>query len=180
MVRWIDTKVVRDMETMKIVSRKGYFHSGPVESCDPITIGIISLIAGLGSTGVELGLQQSNKPSTPAPVTTPTTPPPPTAAQNLATMNAEKAALNPQALNIEAATSGLANPDYVSQISQLLAGTANQSGSSGAASDVVKQLFGLGGGSSTPNFTPAGTGGGGGSNAPINLSDFANEFMLKG
>lgn len=145
----------------------------------------IAAATSIGATGVGLGLELSNQPGG-APKAAPPTP-----AVINAEQNQEKAAISQQAPNILAQTSGLANPDYIAQISQLLANTGGQTGSAGAAGQVVKQLFGLSGGSTSPatsggatgNFTPASsspTPNPAGANSPVNLSDFLNRFIYEG
>jgi hypothetical protein len=140
----------------------------------------IAAIGGLAGTGVGLGLELSNQPGTPKPTPTP----PPTPAAITDTQNQEKALISQNAPNVLSQTSGLANPDYVAQISQLLAGTGGQTGSTGAARQIVQQLFGLpglpGAGSGT-QFTPAGATSGATGPAPAatdtKLSDFVNSFV---
>jgi hypothetical protein len=142
---------------------------------------VIAAIAGIGAAGTGIGLELSNQPGAPKPT------PPPTPAVIGADQNQIKAAVSQQDPNILSATSGLANPDYVAQISQLLAGTGGQTGSTGAARQAVNQVFGLnpstitggGGAPSSPQFTPAGTGTTPASdpNAPTNLSEFLQRFL---
>jgi hypothetical protein len=185
----VNTKVVMDIETGAVLERKSYEYSGAVERCDPATLTLIATIASLAGTGTSLGLSLANQPGGP-PKPQPT-PPGVTALQNTERQNAEKAAIGGQVPNILASTSGLANPEYVAQIAQLLSGTAGQSGSSGAAQDAIKKAFGIttggtaGGtpgvqGTSTSNFKPAGvdTNPNPGS-APVNLSDFVTSFLYK-
>jgi hypothetical protein len=143
----------------------------------------IAAIAGLAGTGVGLGLELSNSGggSTPAPT-------PPTPAMINQNQQAIRASIGQQAPNVISSTSGLANPDYVAQIAQLLAGTGGQTGSTGAARQVAAQLFGLNSDSVNPSgapaqsFTPAGTGQNPGpeTNSPVQLTDFINRFMLGG
>src|ERR1700690_1041705 len=134
----------------------------------PPLLALVPLLVGGGQPSAP-------KPSTPTPAQT--------AAQALEVQNSEKAAIGQQAPNIISSTSGLANPDYVAQISQLLSGTANSPGASGAAKSVIQQLFGLsGGGGGTGGgggFTPAGPASTSNSAAPTNenLTDFANQFF---
>lgn len=148
----------------------------------PLTIPLIAAIASLAATGTGLGLELANQPGSPKPT------PPPTPAVINAQQNQEKAAISQQAPNILAETSGLANPDYVAQLAQLLAGTGGQTGSEGAANKVASQLFGISPGNvvspgspATPSsFTPAGTGNTpnpAGANSPVNLSDFLQRFI---
>jgi len=185
----ISTKVVIDIETGAVLARESYDYSGPVDRCDPATLTLIATIASLAGTGTSLGLSLANQPS--APKAAPATPGV-TALQNAATVNAEKAAIGQQTPNVIGATSGLANPEYVAQISQLLAGTAGQPGSRGAASDAVAKAFGLPPGviggatppgrqaSSTTNFKPAGVDANPNPGAaPTNLSDFLTTFLYK-
>lgn len=176
---WIATKRVIDMETMETVSCEGYWHDGPIAvRADPATI--IALV-GLAVSGATSGYQIANQPSAPKPA--PTATPAVTALQNTATQNAERAAVSQQLPNVLEQNSGLAGADYDSQIAQLLAGIRGQAGSSGAASNAISQVFGLPSPGATGNFTPAGSGGSGGSVAPgtpINLSDFVSQFMVKG
>jgi hypothetical protein len=158
----------------------------------PPLLAILPAIAAIGSlagTGVGLGLELSNQPGKPKPPTIT----PPTAAQLASTQNQEKSLISQNAPNVLEQTSGLANPDYVAQISQLLAGTGGQTGSTGAARDVVSRLFGLptGPGASpgavappaTPgatNFTPAGTASAANpasAQTPVALSDFVDRFI---
>ncbi len=147
---------------------------------------LIAAIGGLAGTGVGLGLELSNRPGSPSP--TAATNAGVTAEQNNSAQQAEKAAISQQAPNVNAATSGLANPEYVEQIAQLLAGTAGQPGSTGAAKSAIAQAFGLPGGAvgpapgvqgtSTSNFTPAGTtGNANAGSAPVNLSEFDTRFF---
>jgi hypothetical protein len=135
------------------------------------TLAIIASIASLAGTGITVGETLANQPGSPKPP--PTTPAAETPAQQTATQNQQKALINQQLPNILSETSGLANPDYVKQIAQLLSGTAGQSGSSGAASSAVERAFGL-----PANFTPAGSpGSGANSAAPVSLSDFVNNYL---
>jgi hypothetical protein len=148
---------------------------------------LIAAIGGLAGTGVGLGLELSNKPG--APKTVPETP-----AQIGTNQNQIKAAVSQEDPNILAQTSGLANPDYVAQISQLLAGTGGQTGSTGAARDAAAQAFGLpsisGGGGTGPvrppatpgsqQFVPAGQSPSADSQTPVQLSDFVNRFIFGG
>jgi hypothetical protein len=147
---------------------------------------LIAAIGGLAGTGVGLGLELSNRPGTPKATTADAGA---TAATNNANLQAEKAAISQQTPNVNAATSGLANPDYVASISQLLAGTAGNPGSTGAAQQAIAQAFGLPGGSgtggttpgqatSTSNFTPAGANPNpAAQNQPTNLSEFVQRFL---
>lgn len=66
-MRWINTKVVIDMESGETLEKNGYWHDGPVALCDMSSIGpLMGLITGgIGATGniingVETG-QQVNK-----------------------------------------------------------------------------------------------------------------------
>jgi hypothetical protein len=148
---------------------------------------LIAAIGGLAGTGVGLGLELSNRPGTPKATTADAGA---TAATNNANLQAEKAAISQQTPNVNAATSGLANPDYVASIAQLLAGTAGNPGSSGAAQQAIAQAFGLpspgsgttgttpGQATSTSNFTPAGSNPSpAAQNGPVNLSDFVTRFL---
>jgi hypothetical protein len=147
-------------------------------------IELISAIAGIGSTAYSL----ANRPSAPK---APTSPPAGVSAlERERQMGAEKAAIGQQTPNVVAATSGLANPEYIAQISQLLSGTAGQPGSRGAADAVIRQVFGLGapslgGGGGVPagtqgtNFTPASASS---ANLPpagdaTGISDFVRSFV---
>jgi hypothetical protein len=135
---------------------------------------------------IGLGVDLSNQQGTPKTTTTPTTTP----ATITATQNVEKASIGQQAPNVLAQTSGLVNPEYVTQISQLLAGTGGTTGSTGAARQVVSQLFGLPGvpgaggataGTGAGTFTPAVTGttpNPASSGADTRLTDFVNQFMF--
>jgi len=145
---------------------------------------IIAAVAGLAGTGVGLGLELSNSGGGSS------KPVPPTPAVINQNQQAIKASIGQEAPNIISSTSGLANPDYVAQIAQLLAGTGGETGSTGAARQVAAQLFGLNadsvnpsGAASTPSFTPAGTGqnpNSAESNSPVQLTDFINRFMFGG
>lgn len=166
------------METGEELYRDSYEYNGRWELLCPATIALVATLVGtsvgLGTTGYELS---KGTPSTPKPQ-------PPSAAQINTLQNQEKAAISQQAPNVLAQTGGLANPDYVAQISQLLAGTGGQTGSTGAARDVVSQLFGLSpgavtGGAGGSNFAPAGSAPSA-SSAPsseTNLSDFVGRFI---
>lgn len=182
----VNTRVTWDIESGAILERESFDYRGPIESCDPATIiGII----GLALSGATTGYSLANRPGTPKPAST-VPPPGVTALQNTATQNAQKAAIGRETPNIIGETSGLANPEYVASIAQTLAGTAGQSGSSGAARDAIARAFGLpaGGGTApgtqntaTSNFVPAGTGSSGEAPAPgqTNLSDFVTQFLYK-
>ena len=146
---------------------------------------IIAAVAGLAGTGVGLGLELSNQPGSPKPVT----PTAPTPAQNAVTQNQEKALIGQQLPNVLSQTSGLANPEYLAQMAQLLAGTAGSPGSTGAAQQAIAQAFGLppgaftGGGGATPasRFTPAGanpnTSAATDPTTPVSLSEFVKSFI---
>jgi hypothetical protein len=144
----------------------------------PQVLPLIAAIVGIGASGFGIGETLANQPSGKPPAA-----PLPTAAQISGQQQPEKAAIGQQAPNILSSTSGLVNPDYVAQISQLLAGTAGNTGSTGAARQVAQQLFGLpglpgaGGGAqpSTPARTGATTPPPAG--ADTKLSDFLNQFM---
>lgn len=127
----------------------------------PQVLALIPLV--IGAVGAGEGIASLvNRPSAPK---VPTAPPPGvTAIQRDQQVNAEKAAISQQSPNVVAATSGLANPEYVAQISQLLSGTAGQPGARGAANAIIRQIFGLGptagpgplpAGTQGTNFTPA-------------------------
>ncbi len=137
---------------------------------------IIALVGGLAASGTIGGGGSSPKP---VPASTATTP-----AQQQLTQNQQKALINEQAPNVVSQTSGLTNPDYVAQISQLLSGTAGQSGAPGAAQDVIAKVFGLQGGAPSggaSGFTPAGATASSSASAsptsPVSLSDFVNSFL---
>lgn len=144
---------------------------------------LIASIASLAGTGVGLGLELSNQPGNPKP---PTTSPAATALQNTTTQNAIKESVSQQTPDIIGATSGLANPEYIASIVQLLAGTAGTSGSRGAAGQAVASAFGLPGlspgtqGTSGSNFVPAGANQPNPApGAPTNLSDFVSQFLYR-
>jgi uncharacterized protein YneF (UPF0154 family) len=159
----------------------------------PFLAGLVPLLT-LGSAGLGIGegiaslVGGNNNPPTPNPTqTTPQMAQPPSQSQ----LNQIHAALASQAPNVISQTSGLANPEYLNQMIQLLAQTANTPGSQGQANSVVNSIYGSGGGSTggpapTPNqpFQVAGTGGGGqGPTTPgsgAGLSDFVNQFMFGG
>ena len=151
-------------------------------------LGIIAALASLAATGTELGMSLANRPSAPKPQPAPAGV---TALQNQQRTNAERSAISGQTPNVLSATSGLANPEYVAQISQLLAGTAGQPGSRGAADAIIRQVFGLPAvpgagpgavpaGTQGTNFTPASA-----SNANLTvpppggsgISDFVSSFV---
>ena len=143
----------------------------------------LAAIVSIAATGTGLGLELSNQPSTPKATTTPAGV---SALQTQQTQNAERAAVSQQLPNLLASTSGLANPEYLQSMVQLLAGTAGQAGSTGAAKNAIAQAFGLPAGAlpagtqgtSATNFTPAGTSSSPNpSAAPVNLSDFAERFL---
>jgi len=144
----------------------------------------IAAIAGLAGTGVGLGLELSNQPGSPKPVT----PAAPTPAQNAATQLQQKALISQQVPNVISQTSGLANPEYAAEIAKLLSGTAGQPGSTGAAQQAIAAAFGLpptafGGGGATPTakFTPAGaapnTSAAADPTSPVSLSEFVKQFI---
>lgn len=152
----------------------------------------IAAIATIAAAGTSIGETLANQPGSPpkAP-TTPTTPTTLSTAPDQAQLNAIKEAVGQQTPNVLSATSGLASPDYVQQMIQLLSGTAGTPGSSGAARSSVASAFGLpssggpiGNIGSTTNFNPAGagtsTGPSSNPNDPINLSDFVNRFAFAG
>jgi hypothetical protein len=148
---------------------------------------IIAAIAGLAGTGVGVGLDiadaSGNKtPATPATPATPTSTGP--TQQQLSQL---KSAISAQAPNVIGETSGLANPEYVAQMSQLLAGTSNSPGSTGQAQSVIQSLFGGAPQGPTPAqnqpFQATGTGtqtGPPSVGAGAGLSDFVNQFMFNG
>lgn len=183
----VNTKVVSSIETGEILERESYEYSGPIESCDPVTLGVIASIVGIAGTGTEVGLSLANQPGTPKPPTT--TPAVPTPAQAAQTAEAQKAAVSQQLPTIEGLTSGYANPGYYSQQGALAAGTAGQPGGSASAMAAVEKAFGLppgtltGGGGGTPstaNFKPAGVGDTGQGAFPTgttDLSNFVNTFF---
>ena len=141
--------------------------------------------AGGAVTAGESIYSALNKPSMPK---APTTPPGLSAVQKEQTVNAERSSISNQLPNIVSSTSGLASPEYVATIAQLLSGTAGQYGSRGTADSLVRAAFGLpastgpatGGGASetTAPFTPATA-----TNANLTpsgdtgLSDFVRHFV---
>ena len=142
----------------------------------------VAPVAGLASTGISLGADLASGGKDPfgqAQVAASKA----AAAQPKATGLSETqlaGAISPQSSNILEQTSGLANQDYIASIAQLLSGTAGQPNSQGAASSVVRQLFGLGnsstGGSSGVNFSPAGTTGTT-PTGPVQFSDFVSQLV---
>jgi hypothetical protein len=175
------------METGRELYRDSHDYDGEWELLCPATIALVATLVGtsvgIGTTGFEL----ANQPGAPKPA------PPPTPAQISTLQNSEKASISQQAPNVLSQTSGLVTPDYVAQISQLLAGTGGQTGSTGAARDVVSQLFGLspgaitnggasggGTGTFTPTSSAASNANTENNNSPTNLSDFVNRFIYAG
>lgn len=123
---------------------------------------IIASIASIAGTGVGLGLELSNQPSSPKPVT-------PTAAQTADTANQTKqnqlASLSQQTPNIQAATGGSLSPDAWAQLSDILSGQAGSPGIGAANTDLITKLLsgntggsgvsaGSGAGSGTPGSSP--------------------------
>jgi len=53
-MRWINTKVVRDLGTGQLLERTGYWYEGPVEACDTEAIGKIANIGTLATSGLGL------------------------------------------------------------------------------------------------------------------------------
>jgi hypothetical protein len=136
----------------------------------------LAAIVSIAGTGTGLGLELSGfgKPSTPK---APTTPPAVTALADQQKVNQEKSAISSQVPNLLSETSGLANPDYIAQMAKLISGTGGP-GSDQAVKDIIASVFGFP--STTPKFTPAGTGGdtsGAFAATPVQLSDFTNRFI---
>ncbi len=129
-----------------------------MESCDPGTIALISLIVGLVTTGTEIGLQESNKPSTPKVV-------PPTAAQTAATANQTKqqqeAAVDQQIPGLQAQTGGSLSPEAYTNHATLLSGQANTPGIGASQQDIITKLLTGSSGSSGSSAAPVTAGGGG-------------------
>lgn len=183
----INTKVVVDLETGEILERESYEYSGPIESCDPVTLGVIAAITSIAGTGTGLGLQLANQPDSPKPPAA-TTPAAPTPQQQAQTALQQKAAVSQQLPTIEGLTSGFANPEYYGQQGAIAAGVAGQPGGTGSAARAVEAAFGLppgslagGGSNATPaKFTPAGTGtssSGAFPTGPADLSEFVSTFF---
>lgn len=64
MKRWINTKVVIDMDSMDVIEKQGYVYDGPIASCDPASLSsLIPLITGgMGLTGnIINGVQQGQQ-----------------------------------------------------------------------------------------------------------------------
>jgi hypothetical protein len=125
----------------------------------------IAAAVGIAGTGITTGLEVSGALNGPGAPGTPATPAPtPPNAQQLAQ---QKALVSQQEPNVVGATSGLASQDYVSLISQILAGTVGQPGSRAAGAAATDQ-----------NFTPANSQP---TNSVVNgqtpnLSDFLSSF----
>jgi hypothetical protein len=115
-------------------------------------------------------------------------------------MQQQAGAIGQQEPNVIAQTSGFTNPEFVAQISNLLAGTAGQPGATSAANMATNQTFGLnpavarafglnapattamggGGGAATTPFTPAGATANNPAllpNSPTALSDFVDSYF---
>ncbi len=120
-------------------------------------IGAASAIAGAGTS---IGEALANSGGSPKPGAPP--PPTPPNAQALAQ---QKALVSQQEPNVVGATSGLASPSYDSLISQILAGTLGQPGSTAAGNAATGQNF------SVANSQPTNAAVQG---QPLNLSDFLN------
>lgn len=50
-MRWINTRIVSDVETGRVLEREGYWYDGPVERCD---LSKLANIATIGTTGAGL------------------------------------------------------------------------------------------------------------------------------
>jgi hypothetical protein len=138
---------------------------------------IIAAVIGAAATATEVGVQLSGagQPSTPKQATAPTPGP---------TVDQAKAAIAPQALSIESATGGSVSPDYLSTIAPIAAGVGGQPNTNNALQQVLQQIFGKGGGGSTPSSTGAGTAPFTPSGLPVNLSALsqtpgASDFLSK-
>lgn len=136
----------------------------------PFMLGLIPLLTaagGLAGTGLSIANAVSGSPAAPtAPGATPPT------AQALAQ---QKAAIAQQDPNLQASGSGELSPAYTSLISQILAGTIGQPGSTAAGNATAGFTPGTGQ-SLNQNFTPANSQS---TNAAvqggqINLSDYVN------
>lgn len=124
-----------------------------------VTLGLIASIGSLAGAGVGIGETIANsggsKPTTP---TNPAATPP-----NAQALAQQKALVAQQEPNVVGATSGLASPSYDSIISQILAGTLGQPGSTAAGNAATGQNFSPVNAQAT-NAAVQGQ--------PVNLSDF--------
>lgn len=148
----------------------------------PMAAPVVAALIGAASTAAEVGVQLSGagQPSAPtAAPAAPTTPQGPTTQQTVS-------AIVPQALSIESMTGGSVSPDYLSTIAPLLAGVGGTSNLNPAMQQVLRQIFGSGGGgsatgSSAPggsptSFTPSGLN----TNlAPLANSPGVSDFLQK-
>jgi hypothetical protein len=146
----------------------------------PAWIATLGSVAGAGISGVEALSQGGKDPTGQAQVAASKAAAVAPKPQTGPTEAQLAGAISPQSANVSEMTSGLANPDYIASIAQLLAGTSGTPNSQGTASSVVDKLFGLNGSNpsnSGKDFTNVGTTGTSTPSGPVSFSDFANQLV---
>lgn len=154
--RWINTRVVIDMENDAVLKKEGYFYDGPLESCDPVTIALIaSIAASSAAAGSSIYKAQdyqgpSTKPSGPA------GPQPLSAGQNAA----QQASVTGALPTLQALTGGSLSPEYATQYGTTQTGLENNPQATGNIQAAINQFFGLSAPGSTGLTASSATGGG--------------------
>jgi len=159
----IHTKVVVRM-TAKVgeyipVSEEGFDYDGPIASCDPATIALVTMIATVAASGTTAGLAIDSALNQPGQPKLPTTATPLTASQNAQTTSA----VSQQLPTLQSLTGGSLSPEYGSQFGSIQAGVANNPQAAGDIQAALNQFYGLSApGSTGLTTTPGGVSPGGG------------------
>jgi len=137
----VNTKVVWDIATGRVLERDSYEYAGPVERCDPASlIGIITAVVGAVGAGksiagaVEGGGGGPPKPPTPSPAETAAT-----AEKGKASQIASLQAAFP---SIQSLTGGSLSPEAWVRMAELLTGAGGTPGIGAAEGDILKRLSG--------------------------------------
>ena len=149
----VNTRVVCDIETGKVLARDSFEYAGPVARCDPSTATaiLIASIIGAATTATTTGLGLANQPGAPKPTPLQSTAP-------TSVTQADKQLVSQQLPTLQSQLGGDVSPNYFSQLSQQNAGILGQQGAGGGAQQAIAQFFGGGGGG---NQSPGLTGGSG-------------------
>lgn len=136
----VNTKVVWDIETGRVLERESFEYAGPVERCDPASlIGIITAVVGAVGAGTSIAKAVEGGPSTPKPPT-------PSPAETAATAEKNKAnqvaALQSAFPNIQSLTGGSLSPEAWLRMAELLTGAGGTPGIGAAEGDILKRLSG--------------------------------------
>jgi hypothetical protein len=128
---------VIDIESGVVEKRECYDYSGPVERCDPATIGAIAAIIGAGTAAGGTIYSAVNAPSGPPKPSTTLTPL--TGTQN----QAQTASVANALPTLQSLTGGSLSPEYAAQFGATQSGLANDPQAPGNIQAAINSFFGL-------------------------------------